>query len=131
VPTVLWHDNNCNIVPVLAKETDDIRARFKYAILPVDVFHFKCKHKESHSLCNELCNPMKYKELFNSSAAEQANAWIGGFLSIVREMEMVRYNFFLDEMIRRRNRLIMTELRRKGHTVYRIPRDELLRPDAH
>jgi hypothetical protein len=134
VPRVLWHDNNCNIVPVLAKETEEVKARFRDAILPVDVFHFKCKHKASHSTCNEHCNPMKYKEWlrdgdkwrFNSSAAEQANAWIGGFLPIVREMEVVRFNFFLDEMIKRRNRLIIAELRRKGSRPYTIPREALL-----
>lgn len=89
--------------------------------LPVDVFHFKCKHKETDEYCATHCNPASYSELmdngkwvFNSSAAEQANAWIGGFLAIVREMRAERYNFFLDEVIRRRNEWLFEELEAKG-----------------
>ena len=37
--------------------------------------------------------------VFNSSAAEQANVWFGGFQAIVRDMWVERFNFFLDEMI--------------------------------
>lgn len=54
------------------------------------------------------------KWTFNSSAAEQANAWIGGFLAIVREMRPERYNFFLDEVIRRQNEWLYEELEAKG-----------------
>ncbi|KAF8572832.1 hypothetical protein K439DRAFT_1377384, partial [Ramaria rubella] len=64
--------------------------------------------------------------LFNFSAAEQTNAWLGGFLSIVREMCMERYNFFLDEMIRRQNNMIYFDLKEKGHSPYLIPHEELL-----
>ena len=89
--------------------------------LPVDVFHFKCKHKESDEYCATHCNPASYPELmtgekwtFNSSVAEQANAWVGGFLAIVRDMRPERYNFFLDEVIRRRNQWLYEELAAKG-----------------
>jgi hypothetical protein len=100
----------------------------------VDVFHFKSKHKESDIDCGRNCNPYIWPELhtgdgkwrFNSSAAKQTNAWYGGFLAIVRDMQADRYEFFLDEMIKWQNRLIMKELRRKGKAPYRIPQDELL-----
>jgi len=66
------------------------------------------------------------KWVFNSSAAEQTNAWIGGFLAIVREMRVERYNFFLDEMIRRRNIWIVEELARKGKNPRNIRYDVLI-----
>jgi hypothetical protein len=63
---------------------------------------------------------------FNLSAAEQTNAWFGGFLAIVREMRVDRYNFFLDEMIHRCNKIMVEELKNRGLSPYNIPREELL-----
>jgi hypothetical protein len=101
--------------------------------LPVDVFHYQCKHSKTDKFCTDNCNPSKWSELrengkwvFNSSAAEQTNAWIGGFLAIVREMRVERFNFFLDEMIRRRNDWIMEELSRKGKNPRFLDYDLLL-----
>ena len=68
---------------------------------------------------------------FNSSVAEQANAWYGGFLAIVRDMQADRYEFFLDKMIKQRNRMIVKELKDKGKKPYNIPRGTLLSLDAH
>ncbi|KAJ7705216.1 hypothetical protein B0H16DRAFT_1346377, partial [Mycena metata] len=135
LPGVLWHDNNCSIVKMLRNDTDEYLSTYFDAVaLPVDVFHFKCKHKESDIDCGAHCNPYLWAELrtedgkwrFNSSAAEQTNAWFGGFQSIVREMAVERYNFFLDEMIKRRNRTLVKELRRRGKAPGNIPREELL-----
>lgn len=107
---------------------------FDGVALAVDVFHFNCKHKESDEACNRDCNPYQWAVLrtedgnwrFNSSAAEQANVWFGGFQAIVREMQVDRYEFFLDEMIKRRNRRIIKELQRRGDKPYFIPREDLL-----
>jgi hypothetical protein len=107
---------------------------FKGCALPVDVFHYECKHKKTDAWCIQHCNPLLWSELrmpdggwrFNSSAAEQTNAWFGGFLSMCREMRVERYGFFLDEMIRRRNILMVYELRKKGAAPYNIPREVLL-----
>jgi len=108
---------------------------FKNCALPVDVFHFKSKHKESDVDCGANCNPYIWPELrtddgkswrFNSSAAEQTNVWIGGYQAIVREMQADRYDFFLDEMVKRRNRIITKELGKKGHCPYLIPHQDLL-----
>ena len=138
LPGVIWHDNNCRITAMLKNDTDEcLRTYFDNIALPVDVFHFKSKHKESDIDCGWNCNPYIWPELrtedgkwrFNSSAAEQTNAWYGGFLAIVRNMQADRYEFFLDEMIKRRNHLIVKELQRKGKAPYRIPRDELLASD--
>lgn len=120
---------------MLNADTDEyLKHYFDHCALPVDVFHFKCKHKETDIECGTFCNPYIWPELrtedgnwrFNSSAAEQANAWFGGFQSIVREMEVDRYNFFLDEMIKRRNRILVKELQKKQKSPYRIPRSFLL-----
>jgi hypothetical protein len=58
----------------------DLRDYFKDCVMPVDVFHFKLKHKETDIDCNRHCNPYIWLELhngekwwFNSSAAEQSN----------------------------------------------------------
>ncbi|KAF8574394.1 hypothetical protein K439DRAFT_1649787 [Ramaria rubella] len=113
LPNVMWMDPNC--------------------ALPINVFHYKCKHRKTNTWCMQNCNPALWPELmvnsswlFNFSAAEQTNAWLGGFLSIVHEMCMERYNFFLDEMIRRQNNMIYFDLKEKGHSPYLIPHEELL-----
>ncbi|KAF7290011.1 hypothetical protein HMN09_01305800 [Mycena chlorophos] len=131
LPQVLWHDNNCRIVAMLRKDEDTY---FQKCALPVDVFHFKCKHKESDIECGIYCNPYSYPDLrtpegewrFNSSAAEQTNAWYGGFQAIVQEMAAERYDFFLDEMVRRRNIDTINVLRGRGKNPHYIPREILL-----
>ncbi|KAF8060174.1 hypothetical protein FPV67DRAFT_1609768 [Lyophyllum atratum] len=139
LPRVIWHDNNCRIRAMLQADEDSrLRTYFDNCALPVDVFHFKSKHKESDIDCGKFCNPYIWPDLrkedgnwrFNSSAAEQANAWFGGYQSIVREMQVDRYNFFLDEMIKRRNRQTIKELKRKWRAPYQIPRHVLLIPDV-
>jgi hypothetical protein len=138
LPSILWHDNNCQIDKMLKNDQDPhLRNYFENCALPVDVFHFKCKHKESDTHCGQYCNPYiwpvlrtpDHKWRFNSSAAEQGNVWAGGYQPIVREMQVDRYDFFLDEMIRRRNELVIEDLRRRGKAPYNIPRDVLLNPD--
>ncbi|OJT04033.1 hypothetical protein TRAPUB_5269 [Trametes pubescens] len=133
LPQVQWHDNNCRVWATLNAGPAETREYFADIALPVDVFHFKCKHKETDVVCGTHCNPYIWPELrtvegrwrFNSSAAEQCNVWFGKYQAIVREMDVDRYNFFLDEMIKRRNRLIIAELERKGRHPYLIPRSEL------
>ncbi|KAJ6464032.1 hypothetical protein C8R45DRAFT_840554 [Mycena sanguinolenta] len=91
--------------------------------MTVDVFHFLNKHDVGHTFCQEHCNPADYPELmgsdgkwfFNTSAAEQANVWLGGYHSICREMLPVKYDFFLNEMIRLRNQTIIAKLAQDGH----------------
>ncbi|KAH9829321.1 uncharacterized protein C8Q71DRAFT_718446, partial [Rhodofomes roseus] len=134
LPAVLWHDQNCRLWRLLRNADEETQKFFAGSALPVDVFHFKCKHKEGDVICGTHCNPYIWNELrteegkwrFNSSAAEQANVWFGSFQAITREMQVDRYNFFLDEMVKRHNRLVVAELQRKGHHPYLIPREELL-----
>ncbi|KAJ3500906.1 hypothetical protein NMY22_g19105 [Coprinellus aureogranulatus] len=94
----------------------------------VDVWHFKNKHKVSHEYCQKNCNPAQYPELmdddgswfFNTSIAEQINAWLGGFHSICREMLPARYEFFLDEMMRLHNIRVIRRLAEAGHYPHEI-----------
>ena len=118
MPTHIFFDNNCS----LQKAVKDDPA-FANVALPVDVFHFKCKHSERDTFCQENCNPALFPELlgengqgwyFNSSAAEQTNGWFGGFLPICREMLPDKYDFFLDQMIIMRNRMMKTKLEKAG-----------------
>ncbi|KAG8849067.1 hypothetical protein FRC20_002395 [Serendipita sp. 405] len=130
VPTFMWYDNNCHVKKILRNEPEH---RLNQVALPVDVFHFKTKHKDNDKFCGEHCNPILWPELrdgdkwtFNSSAAEQVNAWIGGFLAMVREMREENCAFFLDEMLRRRNEYRIGELDRKGMQPKHINMDILM-----
>jgi hypothetical protein len=58
---------------------------------------------------------------FNSSTTEQVNAWFGGYQAIMQEMSVDWYNFFLNEMIKWRNRLTVKELKQKMKAPYWIP----------
>lgn len=134
----MFFDNNCTVMKHLKAVERDGNSletiRLLKMKLPVDVFHHKSKHRESDVFCGTHCNPAMFPELhtsdgkwtFNSSIAEQTNVWFGGFLAIVREMRVDRYNFFLDEVIRRRNNCISNELERRGTAPWQIPRDILL-----
>jgi hypothetical protein len=95
----------------------------------VDVFHFKNKHKVDHEFCQKNCNPAMYPELmtddgkwfFNTSIAEQINVWLGGYHSMCREMLPLKYDFFLDEMIRLHNVRVVAELEAAGHLPHHAP----------
>ncbi|KAG9052736.1 hypothetical protein FS842_009330 [Serendipita sp. 407] len=113
LPTYMWYDNNCRVKRALEPYPNH---RLNKVALPVDVFHFKAKHSKKDAYCGQHCNAANFPELmdgekwrFNSSAAEQANAWMAGFLAIVREMRKENFNFFLDEMIRRHNEWLRQE----------------------
>ncbi|KAH6879337.1 hypothetical protein BKA70DRAFT_1475132 [Coprinopsis sp. MPI-PUGE-AT-0042] len=126
LPDVIFYDNNCSLQAHLHASGDDF---FRNVIMPVDVFHFKVKHKITDLFCQQHCNPAQWEQLvdeegnwkLNSSAAEQANVWLGGYLAIVREMLPHRFDFFLDEMIKRRNEKIIQELHRTGQAPYIVP----------
>lgn len=126
MPDVIFYDNNCHLQSHLNAQGETF---FSDVILPVDVFHFKSKHKETDEFCQKHCNPALWPELvdadgkwiFNSSIAEQVNVWIGGYLAIVRDMLPHRYDFFLDEMIKRRNQVVVEKLRKSGQIPYHIP----------
>lgn len=98
MPSYIFYDNNCQFLKHLRSCDDHY---FDNVGLPVDVFHFKCKHTEKDTFCQINCNPACFKELigsdgkwiFNSSAAEQANVWFGKFQNIVQEMPVLRYSF--------------------------------------
>ncbi|KIJ60382.1 hypothetical protein HYDPIDRAFT_98972 [Hydnomerulius pinastri MD-312] len=118
-PEYFVFDNNCK----LQAHQEVIKDRhFANTGLPVDIFHFNSKHKETDLYCQQHCNPAAFPELiqngkwrFNTSICEQTNVWLGGFQAILRDMGVHRYNFYLDEMIKRRNRYVISELERKGH----------------
>ncbi|KAF9061180.1 hypothetical protein BDP27DRAFT_1338495 [Rhodocollybia butyracea] len=116
LPEVLFYDNGCRLYRSFRARNDPL---FDKLALPVDVFHWKSKHKKTDIECSYHCSPYSFPELrvdatgswyFNSSVAEQNNVWLGGYHSMLREMGEVRYNFFLDEMILRRNRLTFAKL---------------------
>ena len=115
MPDHIFFDNNCQLAKIVKNDPD-----FANVGLSVDVFHFKSKHKLTDTFCQENCNPASFPELkglgdkawyFNSSIAEQMNVWLGGYHSMCREMLVDKYNFFLDEMILRRNRMTYNRLK--------------------
>jgi len=119
MPNHILFDNNCSLKRLVKDDPD-----FANVGLSVDVFHFKCKHSEKDTFCQQHCNPALFPELMgedgtgwysNSSIAEQTNVWLGGFHAICREMLPDKFDFFLDEMILQRNRITRDKLEREGH----------------
>ena len=97
--------------------------------LIVDVFHWSCKHLMKDIFCQQFCNPYCYPELqtddrqawyFNSSIAKQTNVWFGGYHTICCEMGVDRFNFFLDEMIFRRNQDVWEKLARESWNLCNV-----------
>ncbi|KAF5339767.1 hypothetical protein D9611_009052 [Ephemerocybe angulata] len=126
LPDVIFYDTNCQMQSHLQASGDTF---FSNTLLPIDVFHYTSKHKVTDDFCQKHCNPAQFKELvddagnwkLNSSAAEQANVWMGGFLAMTREMLPHHFDFFLDEAIKRRNEWIVEGLFNAGHAPYIIP----------
>ncbi|EIN03778.1 hypothetical protein PUNSTDRAFT_77731, partial [Punctularia strigosozonata HHB-11173 SS5] len=130
VPQVIFYDTACLLKKRLMTAQDH---HFDRCALPVDVFHMKSKHKESDEFCGRYCNAAQFPDLivgtkwrFNSSAAEMTNAWFDGFAAMVREMRDDRYDFFLDEMIKHHNRLVVHELVGRNANPHHIDRQVLL-----
>ncbi|KAJ6505310.1 hypothetical protein C8R45DRAFT_1091049 [Mycena sanguinolenta] len=122
------YNTNCDAKQQVMKEPRD--PWWDDVGMCVDVWHFLNKHKVSHEFCQKHCNAYDYPELlnedgktwfFNTSIAEQVNVWIGGYHAIVREMLPVKYNFFLDEMIRLRNIATVAQLELDGHCPRHAP----------
>ncbi|KZT62164.1 hypothetical protein CALCODRAFT_418449, partial [Calocera cornea HHB12733] len=121
MPDVLFFDNNCNLRRHLENRAEEVRQHFAHTLLVVDVFHWDRKHKLGRdNYCTTYCNPAAYTELldqtkrnkwlFNSSACEQANSWLRKFASQTRKMTAVRFEFFLDEVIKAHNEHIVRQL---------------------
>lgn len=116
----VWYDNNCGLFKYCAARAGE-HLHLDVG-LPVDVFHWKCKHKKTNIKRSFHCNQHLFQELlkddntwfFNSSRAEQTNVWFGGYHAIVREMGVVKYEFFLDEMILQKNKLTRAKLEAEG-----------------
>ena len=129
-PEILFFDNACGLRSHI-KGCPDNSILDRMAIV-VDAFHYG-GHKESDELCKEFCSPNKYPVLkradgswlFNSSAAEQNNVWVVGYGPMCREMRAIKYNFFLDEMIIRKNRAMIEKLERTGHMPGSWPTEDL------
>ncbi|KDQ09951.1 hypothetical protein BOTBODRAFT_116421, partial [Botryobasidium botryosum FD-172 SS1] len=121
MPEYFFYDNNCNLRAFL-EGAGDLNDHWQYTATPVDVFHHANKHKVTDTYCQRHCNPAAFPELtdaqgnwiFNTSIAEQTNVWLGKFKAVVRDMEAVCYDFFLDEMIKRKNRHTLAGLVQKG-----------------
>jgi hypothetical protein len=117
-PEHVFYDTNC-----LVRQQAEKDPWFKGIGMCVDAWHFRNKHATSHAYCQLNCNPAMYSELmdefsawfFNTSVAEQTNAWLGGYHSMCREMLPAKFDFFLDEMIRLRNIEVIHRLARQGH----------------
>jgi hypothetical protein len=120
-PDIVFYDNNCTLYKHLVRIGDPMVESVGF---PVDVY-WTSKHKKGGEECAYHCNPYVFPELlksggdgkewaFNSSIAEQTNVWLGGYHAILREMGATKFNFFLDEMIIRKNRLTVAKLREDG-----------------
>lgn len=100
MPNIIFYDNNCGLYRHLVAVGDNL---YKTIGLLVDIFHRQCKHKKSDIECSVHCNPYNFPDvvgpdgktwLFNSSIAERTNVWFGGYHAMLREMGVVKFNFF-------------------------------------
>ncbi|KZT55797.1 hypothetical protein CALCODRAFT_545098 [Calocera cornea HHB12733] len=132
MPDVLFFDNNCNLRRHLENRAEEVRRHFAHTLLIVDAFHWDRKHdKHSDQYCSMHCNPAAYPELydetqpnkwlFNSSACEQANSWLRKIAAQTCEMTAVRFEFFLDEVIKAHNEHIVLQLQRGKHFPHILP----------
>ena len=120
-PEHIFFDNNCQLRRHVDKR-DSTKDFFRNITLSIDPFHFNSKHKDTDTFCQDHCNPAAFHELktddgrwyFNSSIAEQTNVWLANYNSMCREMRADRFNFFLDEMIMRHNKVTISRLEKKG-----------------
>ncbi|KAJ7201635.1 hypothetical protein GGX14DRAFT_356063, partial [Mycena pura] len=146
LPTHIFYDNACHLLSHIQAQGD---THFKTARLIVDIFHARNHDDE---FCTAKCNGASFPELhytnkegkecwvFNSSIAEQTNVWFGAFQAISREMSparcvylfviyigslMVRYNFFLDEVISAHNERLVGRLEREGKQPFLLDPDVL------
>ena len=130
MPRIVCYDNNCGLYKWCAAREQQGEALHLDIGLPVDVFHWTCKHKHSDVACSDWCNPYNYPQLwdqetgewwFNSSIAEQNNVWIGGYRSILRGMSATHYNFLLDELIMNCNEMRREQLMLEGYAPAMLP----------
>ncbi|KAG1720182.1 hypothetical protein EDB19DRAFT_1930573 [Suillus lakei] len=122
-PEYFVFDNNCKLRAHQDAIGDD---HFAATGMPVDVFHFNSKHKETDTYCQQHCNPAAFPELisggkwrFNTSICEQTNIWLGGYQAILRDMSMIK----------RRNRYVISESERRGHSPWMISMETLFGSD--
>ncbi|KAF9044902.1 hypothetical protein BJ165DRAFT_1347250 [Panaeolus papilionaceus] len=126
MPEYFIYDNCCGVYNHLRATEDPLLDKIG---CPVDVFHFDCKHKKTDVICQQHCDPRKFPELidedgnwyFNTSVCEQHNSWLRGYQAIFREMNGDKYNFILDELVMRKNRVLVQKLARDGHVPSYIP----------
>lgn len=128
MPQVIFYDNACGLYQHIATNPTDVH-RFQNTLLPVDVFHMK-SHKTTHTSCQINNDPNLFPELkkatgnggwkwkFNSSAAEMVNAWFGRFDPICRNMHAIKYQFFLEEMIRLHNNRLHNLLCKRNNVEF-------------
>ncbi|KAF9017871.1 hypothetical protein BDZ89DRAFT_960689 [Hymenopellis radicata] len=129
LPSAVFYDKACHTLKHLLSTGDTYltaRTAFLY-----DLFHGAFCHKEDDKFCNEHCNPAQFPDLldelgriiFNTSACEQANVWFGGFGTMVREMSLACFGFFLDEMILIHNELVEMRLKQQGLNPRILPEE--------
>lgn len=124
LPQIVFHDNACHLVATIYKGAGE-GSPWHGTIVPVDVFHMKC-HSLTDCFCQYWTNPNLFPELrtadghwvFNSSAGEVVNLWIGGFGPMCRNMHPAQYNFFMSEMFRLRNEWLLMKISQRPSTQY-------------
>ena len=92
----------------LAKQEAASNPLFEGIGMCVDPWNFTNKHKNTDTCCCINYNAVDYPKLltndskwhFSTLIAEQINVWLGGYYSICKEMLPLKYDFFLDKMVR-------------------------------
>ena len=116
-PSFICIDKGCQVFRT-AVVNGSFETTWKDSRFIVDTYHYS-NHKDSDTLCRTWCNPtpldgsnpnlvelvpdntgaLRMHRLFNTQAAEQLNAWLSGFIQILKCMSIDNFRWFLHSML--------------------------------
>ena len=98
LPKYFVYDDACHLKRYLTNRklnTKSSRGKFLFnKIHIIDKFHM---HNHSDPWCIKHCNPHDIDDLLNtnSTVCEEVNFWLAGFKNIVKNLNFVRFHFFM------------------------------------
>ncbi|KAF8317516.1 uncharacterized protein EI90DRAFT_2868736, partial [Cantharellus anzutake] len=116
-PSYIVIDKACRILATLMSQGQHHRW-FQTSCFLVDAFHFRNHHNDP--TCQKYCNPTpqvkddpnlvlpiqdgnsqqaRFQHAFNTEAAEQLNAWFGGYASQLSHMHPANHDFLVHVML--------------------------------
>eukprot|EP00457_Paulinella_chromatophora_P009818 gb/GEZN01009894.1/.p1 GENE.gb/GEZN01009894.1/~~gb/GEZN01009894.1/.p1 ORF type:complete len:336 (-),score=26.27 gb/GEZN01009894.1/:280-1230(-) len=126
-PYLNVYDQACTIARGLLG--DPVRlAEWEDSIWAVDDWHLRKGHDDGDMVCAGYCDWERYPELhgadgkcvFNTSAAEQHNAWVRGFSSLLSQWSVGNSLAYLTRLLIQRNRTLIERQEGRGKNPGRM-----------